>query len=205
MSSKVTAKKSAKKSAGKSAGKSAAKKSAAKQSAAKQSAARTSSAGRPAAKASAAKKSSAKGGASQKSAGASLQRRLAGTWKLISAEDRDSPNEPWVPGTFGVPPRGLFIYDAAGNCSIQIMTVPPVELSAPDSGPTPAQALAIFNNYIAYFGTYTVDAQNIHHQVEGAWDPRQVGTDQVRPYELKGDRLIIGDQVTYIRVLERIG
>src|SRR3712207_7788630 len=36
---------------------------------------------------------------------------------------------------------GLFIYDAAGNCSVQIMTVPPVTLSDPNSGPTPDEAL----------------------------------------------------------------
>lgn len=47
----------------------------------------------------------------------------------------------------------------------------------PDS-PTPAEALEIFNGYIAYYGTYTVDDVNITVQVEGAWDPSQVGTNQ---------------------------
>jgi hypothetical protein len=83
------------------------------------------------------------------------------------------------------------------------MTTPPVKIATPDS-PTPAEALEIFNGYIAYYGTYTVDDVNITVQVEGAWDPSQVGTLQARPYELTGDTLIIGDQTTYIRTLTRV-
>ncbi|MCA1568357.1 MAG: lipocalin-like domain-containing protein [Acidobacteria bacterium] len=136
----------------------------------------------------------------------SLQKNLVGTWRLMSAEDRNSPSDPWVNGTFGIPPSGYFIYDATGHASIQIMTTPPVKLADPTSpnSPTAAEALEIFNGYIAYYGTYTLDDKNIYHQVEGAWDPRQVGSVQTRPYELKGDQLIIGDQITYIRVLERV-
>ncbi len=50
----------------------------------------------------------------------------------------------------------------------------------------------------------SLDEDNTHQQVEGAWDPSQVGSDQVRPYALDGDRLIIGDQKTYRRTLERV-
>lgn len=132
-----------------------------------------------------------------------LQEKIVGTWRLISAEDFDSQTGKWVPYTFGNPPSGYFFYDATGHASIQIMTTPPQKIATPDS-PTPDEALAIFNNYIAYYGTYTVDEKNIYHQVEGAWDPSQVGTVQTRPYELSGDQLIIGDQVTYKRVLERV-
>ena len=83
------------------------------------------------------------------------------------------------------------------------MTTPPVKIATPDS-PTPAEALEIFSGYIAYYGTYSVDEANISVQVEGAWDPSQVGTNQARPYELNGDTLIIGDQKTYIRTLQRV-
>ena len=137
-------------------------------------------------------------------ADAALSTSLVGTWQLVSAEDKDPNTGKWVPYTFGNPPSGYFIYDAAGHCSVQIMTTPPVTLASPDN-PTPAEALDIFNNYIAYYGTYTVADGQIHQQVVGAWDPSQVGTDQVRPYQLDGDTLIIGDQVTYIRTLKRVG
>ncbi len=133
----------------------------------------------------------------------SLQKQIVGTWRLISAEDRSSSGDPWVPYTFGNPPSGYFIYDPTGHASIQIMTTPPQKIATPDS-PTPEDALAIFNAYIAYYGTYTIDEANITVQVEGAWDPSQVGTAQARPYELRGDTLIIGDQVTYKRTLKRV-
>lgn len=132
----------------------------------------------------------------------SLQSHLVGTWKLISAEDKDQQTGQWVPYTFGNPPSGYFIYDATGHASVQIMTTPPQTIDTPP--PTPDQALAIFKGYIAYYGTYTVDSANITVQVEGAWDPTQVGEPQVRPYELSGDTLIIGDQVTYKRTLKRM-
>jgi hypothetical protein len=83
------------------------------------------------------------------------------------------------------------------------MTTPPQTIATPDD-PTADEALAIFNAYIAYYGTYTVDSANITVQVEGALDPSQVGTAQARPYELSGDTLIIGDQVTYKRTLKRV-
>jgi hypothetical protein len=127
---------------------------------------------------------------------------IIGTWRLISAEDKDQNTGQWIPYTFGNPPSGYFIYDATGHASVQIMTTPPQTISGT---PTPDQALAIFNAYIAYYGSYTVDSANITVQVEGALDPTQVGSSQVRPYELgDDDTLIIGDQVTYKRTLKRV-
>ncbi|HST61309.1 MAG TPA: lipocalin-like domain-containing protein [Longimicrobium sp.] len=130
-----------------------------------------------------------------------LQKAIAGTWKLISAED--VVDGEWVPYTFGNPPSGYFIYNENGIASVQIMTTPPVTLTTPDT-PTPDEAQQIFNKYIAYYGTWTADAVNITVQVEGAWDPSQVGTAQARPYQLDGDTLIIGDQVKYKRTLQRV-
>ena len=140
---------------------------------------------------------------SDKTSHKNLQNQGVGTWRLISAEDKDPNTGKWVPYTFGNPPSGYFIYDATGHASVQIMTTPPQTIATPDS-PTPDEALAIFNAYIAYYGSYTVDSANITVQVEGALDPSQVGTAQARPYEVSGDTLIIGDQVTYKRTLKRV-
>jgi hypothetical protein len=135
---------------------------------------------------------------------ARIRESIAGVWKLVSAED--VVDGQWVPFTFGNPPSGYFIYDASGYASVQIMTVPPVTVKESEShNPSPAEAEQIFKGYIAYYGTWTVDARNLTVHVEGAWDPRQVGTSQARPYELGGDILIIGDQTTYRRTLQRVG
>lgn len=134
----------------------------------------------------------------------SLQRQIVGTWRLIEAKDRDSENDPWT-HTFGEPLSGYFMYDANGYNSVQIMTNPPQPKYTTDY-PTADEALNIFKNYINYYGTYTLDedGRTVTCQVEGALDPNQVGTAQARPCEIKGNKLIIGDQITYIRVLERI-
>lgn len=129
---------------------------------------------------------------------------LVGTWKLVSAEDVDPKTGQWVPYTFGNPPCGYFMYDAAGNGAVQIMTTPATAIGCPDT-PTPAEALEIFDGYIAYFGTYTTDESNIYEQVAGALDPTQVGSVQKRPFEVDGDTLIIGDRGTYKRTLTRVG
>ena len=46
---------------------------------------------------------------------------------------------------------------------------------------------------MAYFGTYTVDAGKgtVTHHVEGSLRPDYTGTDQVRPFRIDRDRLII--------------
>ena len=54
-----------------------------------------------------------------------------------------------------------------------------------------------------YFGTYNVDFKRsvVTHEVRGGTIPWFVGTDQQRPFILKGDTLIIGDNKTWKRVL----
>ncbi|HEX7312574.1 MAG TPA: lipocalin-like domain-containing protein [Pyrinomonadaceae bacterium] len=134
----------------------------------------------------------------------SAQSQLVGTWKLVLFQDRNSPTDPWQ-NDFGDPPLGYFMYDATGHASIQIMKTPPVQISS--DGPTPEQALEIFNGYIAYFGTYEVDESQklIVHHVEGGLNPNDINSNQPRPFELTGDKLIIGDQQTWIRILQRVG
>ncbi len=134
---------------------------------------------------------------------------LAGTWRLIEFADVDKDGK-WQ-YRFGEHPRGYFVYDATGRVHIQIMKVPllkpfPEANGAEGKQPTPDQALAAYNAYFAYFGTYTVDAKKhvVTHHVEGSLAPDFTDTDQPRPFKLEGDRLEIGDGKTWRRVLERV-
>jgi hypothetical protein len=134
---------------------------------------------------------------------------LIGTWRLVQFADLDK-NGKWQ-YLFGEHPRGYFVYDATGHVHIQIMKVPPLA-PFPEANwherkpPTAEHALAAYNAYVAYFGTYTVDAQKhvVTHHVEGSLSPDYTDTDQGRPFELKGDQLEIGDGKTWRRVLERV-
>ena len=134
---------------------------------------------------------------------------LVGTWRVVEFADLDKDGK-WV-YWFGEHPRGYFVYDATGHVHIQIMKVPPLtpfpEANSDDGKPpTPEHALAAYNAYVAYFGTYTVDIEKhvVTHHVEGSLSPDYTDTDQPRPFKLKGDRLEIGDGKTWRRVLERV-
>lgn len=134
---------------------------------------------------------------------------LIGTWRVVEFADLDKDGK-WV-YLFGEHPRGYFVYDATGHVHIQIMKVPPLKPfpeANPDDGkpPTAEHALAAFNAYVAYFGTYTVDIEKhvVTHHVEGSLSPDYTDTDQPRPFKLDGDRLEIGDGKTWRRVLERL-
>ena len=103
------------------------------------------------------------------------------------------------------------MYDATGHMHIQIMKVPPLA-PFPESNwdigtpPSPEHAVAAYNAYEAYFGTFTVDdVKNVvTHHIEGSVHPDYTESEQPRPFRLDGDRLEIGDGKTYRRVLERV-
>jgi len=136
-------------------------------------------------------------------------RAVIGTWRLVEFADLDKDGR-WQ-HRFGERPQGYFVYDATGHVHIQIMKVPPLvpfpEANIVDGKPPSAEhALAAYAAYVAYFGTYTVDAKNhvVTHHVEGSLAPEFTGTDQPRPFKLEGDLLEIGDGKTWRRVLERV-
>jgi Lipocalin-like domain len=60
------------------------------------------------------------------------------------------------------------------------------------SEPTPEEAKAALAEYIAYFGTYTVDerARTVTHHRAGSVQPDGLD-DYVRNYEFVGERLIL--------------
>jgi Lipocalin-like domain len=134
---------------------------------------------------------------------------LIGTWRVVEFADLDKDGK-WQ-YWYGEHPRGYFVYDATGHVHIQIMKVPPLTPfpeATFDGGklPSPEHALAAYNGYLAYFGTYTLDAKNhvVTHHVEGSLAPDYTDTDQPRSFKLEGDRLEIGDAKTERRVLERV-
>jgi hypothetical protein len=79
---------------------------------------------------------------------------------------------------------------------------------------TDVEVRAAFDGFIAYFGTYTVDAAagTVTHHVLAASYPNWVGGDQVRYYKFAGPRLVLstppfqegGRPVTTTAVWERV-
>jgi hypothetical protein len=131
---------------------------------------------------------------------------LVGTWKLVELWDLDEERKRTY--KYGDPPRGYIVYDSTGHVFVGFMRDPPVPPDGFGQEQPPSKDLKsqAWDAYAGYFGTYTVDwaTHVVTHHVEGASNPSYVGQDERRPFELKGDTFIIGDQKTWKRVLLRV-
>jgi len=116
--------------------------------------------------------------------------RLVGTWRLVEFCNVDTPGDTTY--SLGRRPIGFFIYDRAGNLSIQAMRAAPSGAFLRDSVPLIGMA-ELRTSYFGYFGTYTItsDSTVVHH-VTGGTIPGYIGTDQRRNYRMRGDTLSIG-------------
>jgi hypothetical protein len=137
---------------------------------------------------------------------------LVGTWRLVSYEDRPDQGPAQFP--YGPSPRGTLIYDATGHMAVQVMKVPhPKVASGDEEKVTAEEKMALFDAYVAYFGTYRVDASRgvVIHHAEGDLSDTYIGRDEERHFELSGDRLVLKDPWTKdgkgwlgTRVFERV-
>ena len=117
---------------------------------------------------------------------------LLGTWKLISAEYKRLSGEAIL--IYGANPSGMLIYDANGNMSIQIMRRDRAPFVIADRlGGTPDETKIAFEGYFSYFGTFSVDEKKgaVTHHIQGSLLPNWIGMDQVRFFEIAGDRLTL--------------
>ena len=115
---------------------------------------------------------------------------IEGRWKLISAEDVRADGTvaryPW-----GRHPVGSIVV-AGGSCYVQIMSGDVPAFTAPEIN---AQMKAsLLTSYIAYSGPCTIDeaAGSVVLNVEAAWRPDYVGTEQKRFFRFDNGRLIFG-------------
>ena len=135
------------------------------------------------------------------SANAAMQaaQRFHGAWRYVGATLDGTPR----PGR-GANPRGIIFYDPSGAMSVQV--APDRPRSKAGNEPTPEEAKAALTEYIAYFGTYTVDeqARTVTHHRQASVQPGDVA-DLVRGYEFAEDRLVLRPPgTTYEVIWERI-
>jgi len=118
--------------------------------------------------------------------------QLVGTWRVVEFCNVDSPGDTTY--SLGRGPIGFFLYDPAGNLSIQAMRAAPAGAFTRDSVPLGGMA-ELRTSYFGYFGTYTItsDSTVVHH-VTGGTIPSYVGTAQRRNYRIRGDTLSIGSE-----------
>ena len=136
--------------------------------------------------------------------------KLTGTWRIDRITDTDIATGKVV-HPYGDHPKGYIVYDPTGHLSVQIMRTPAARpfASGDDAKGSDAEVRAAYDGYVAYFGTYEVDAKQgvVVHKVEGSLMPSYTGTDQPRPFRVEGDVLTIeGDSegVHFLRRLKRV-
>jgi len=122
---------------------------------------------------------------------------VIGTWRLISAGNvyKDGRFEPFA--EYGPQPIGYLMYDVTGHMCVSLAN-PKHPRWANEEKPTVAEKAESFRVMFAYCGTYEVqeNEHRIIHRPEMASWPHYVGTDQVRPYRLEGNRLILSGTET---------
>jgi hypothetical protein len=118
---------------------------------------------------------------------------FAGTWQLVDAFAL-TPDGHRVPSPLGHRVLGQIMYDDAGNMSAQLMAADRPLFSARSMDEVPADEVKqAFLSYTSYWGKYRIDAAagTVTHSVIGANAPSWPGGEQVRYYELIGNRLIL--------------
>jgi hypothetical protein len=113
---------------------------------------------------------------------------LAGTWSVVSSVSEQGGNkvQPYGPN-----PKGILIFDQGGRYS-QMLSRPDLPKFASNNRTrgTAEENKAVVEGSIAHFGTYTVDGgKTFVFHIEAATFPNWNGTEQQRPFTLKGDEL----------------
>ncbi len=131
--------------------------------------------------------------------------KLVGTWKLLEFADLDSLTSQWK-YRYGRVPRGYFTYTKNNIVNLNISSETPLIISEDSAKHFDINLSNYIDNYsLGYFGTYTINFEKsiVTHHVKGGSIPWYTDTDQPRPFILKDDTLIIGDNKTWKRVLVR--
>ena len=112
-------------------------------------------------------------------------RKITGAWRYIGTTVDGVPR-----AGRGANPSGMIVYTAGGHMSVQI--APDVERKKAGAVMTPDEARIAVADYIAYFGTYTIDENSgtVTHHRQATLQPGDRG-DLVRKYEFASDRLIL--------------
>jgi hypothetical protein len=139
---------------------------------------------------------------------------VVGTWRLVSNDEHRADGT--VTPVWGPSPAGRLVYDAAGRMSVQLGDSRRRTFATEDRvAGTDDEVRQAFAGYIAYFGSYTVDAKAgvVTHRAKGSLFPNLIGMEQRRFFTLSGNTLTLktpplfrmGRTSTYVLVWEREG
>ena len=113
-----------------------------------------------------------------------VAQKLLGAWRYVGTRINGGS---WHRGAN---PKGMIYYGPHGEMAVQI--APDIKRTRAGVVMTPEEAKIALTDYIAYFGTHTLDAQiaMVTHHRHDSIQPGD-GGDLVRRFELDGDRLVL--------------
>ena len=118
---------------------------------------------------------------------------VVGTWRLVGVEllgpTGNTLPVPAAPAFGSANPVGLMVHGPGGHFGVSIMQSGRRPYAGPQ--PTPDEAKAAFDGFLAYFGTYRAHETTLTHIVEGGLSPNDAGTERASAFERRGERLTL--------------
>jgi hypothetical protein len=109
---------------------------------------------------------------------------LIGVWHLISYQTEFQDGSP-KRAMFGEHPTGYIIFTREGR----LMTV--IEAEDRKAPATDSDRATLLKTLIAYSGTYRIEGGRWIAHIDTAWNPAWDGTEQVRSFQIDGNRLTV--------------
>ena len=109
---------------------------------------------------------------------------LIGVWQLISYQTEFQDGSP-KRAMFGEHPTGYIIFTREGR----LMTV--IEAEGRKTPSTDSDRATLLNSLVAYSGKYRIEGDQWIASIDTAWNPAWDGTDQVRSFQIVGNRLTV--------------
>jgi hypothetical protein len=109
---------------------------------------------------------------------------LVGVWKLISYQTEFQDGSP-KRAMFGEHPTGYIIFTREGR----LMAV--IEAEDRKAPATDSDRANLLKTLVAYSGKYRIEGNQWIARIDTAWNPAWDGTDQVRSFQIVGNRLTV--------------
>ena len=131
-----------------------------------------------------------------------IQKALVGTWRLVSFHLRTLDGQLTYP--FSPDVVGYYIFSASGHMSVALMPAHRRAFTVGDiMGGSTEEKVAAAETFIGYSGKYEIQGNKLVVHPDVSFFPNWVGVDQVRLWELEGNRLTLSTPPLLIRGLQQ--
>ena len=120
-------------------------------------------------------------------AGSDLQRRILGTWRMLSWTRKLVPTGE-ESDALGPAPFGYINYAADGRVMVFVLRSGRPRPST--NPPSAAEKLALFDSMFAYVGSFEVQSDRVIHALDGSWNELWTGTRQTRLLSFEDGHLV---------------